>query len=104
MIKQDLFTNHGQIHGFTGSSEVFKRNAPALSHVYRVIAPDLRGHGDSEKPEAGHHVFRLAMDLKNLIDHLNFPDGNIRVIAGSLGCAIIWFVAYFIAVLNQSCD
>jgi len=88
-------TVHGQLHGFTGSSAVWKRNIPALSKVYRVIAPDLRGHGDSDHSVHGYHVSRLAMDLKTIIDHLKLPKGKIRVIAGSLGCAIIWFVLIF---------
>ncbi len=82
-----------QLHGFTGSSEVWKRNIPGLSQVYRVIAPDLRGHGESQKPSYGYHVSRLAMDLRNMIDELQLPKGEIRAVAGSLGCAILWFVA-----------
>jgi len=85
-------TVHGQLHGFTGSSAVWRRNIPALSKMYRVIAPDLRGHGDSDKPVYGYHVSRLAMDLKTIIDYLQLPKGDIKVIAGSLGCAIIWLV------------
>jgi hypothetical protein len=81
-----------QIHGFTGSSEVWKRNIPALSQKYRVIAPDLRGHGESDTTTYGYHVARLAMDLKEMIDHLKLSHGQIKVIAGSLGCAIIWSV------------
>jgi pimeloyl-ACP methyl ester carboxylesterase len=72
---------------------VWRRNIPALSEVYRVIAPDLRGHGDSDKSIAGYHVSRLAMDLKNIIDGLQLAKGNIRVVGGSLGCAILWFVS-----------
>jgi hypothetical protein len=37
-------------------------------------------------------VARLAMDLKEIIRHLRLTERPIRVIAGSLGCAIIWFV------------
>jgi pimeloyl-ACP methyl ester carboxylesterase len=87
-----FLTVREQLHGFTGSSAVWNRNIPALSKVYRVIAPDLRGHGDSGKAPSGHHVARLAMDLRNIIDALQLPKKNIRIIAGSLGCAIVWFV------------
>jgi len=77
------------IHGFTGSSEVFKRNIPVLSKSYRVIAYDLRGHGKSDKPKSGYHVSRLAVDLKNLIDHLGL-DKDVKAIGTSLGCAVLW--------------
>lgn len=87
-------TVHEQLHGFTGSSAVWSRNIPVLAKVYRVIAPDLRGHGDSTKFVSGHHVSRLAMDLKNIIDDLKLAEkGDIRVVAGSLGCAILWSVS-----------
>lgn len=92
---RNALTKH-QLHGFTGSSLVFKKNIPALSEKYRIIAPDLRGHGESEKLEWGYHVSRLAMDLRELILHLerhaasNLP---ISAIGASLGCAILWCYA-----------
>jgi pimeloyl-ACP methyl ester carboxylesterase len=70
-----------------------------LSQTYRVIAPDLRGHGQSDKPVAGHHVSRLAMDLRELIDHLKLPLGQIRAVGGSLGCAVIWSVLFLLLFL-----
>ncbi|KAH5040190.1 hypothetical protein HBI27_039390 [Parastagonospora nodorum] len=81
------------LHGFTGSSAVFTRNVPTLSKDYYVIVPDLRGHGLSGKPKAGYHVSRLAMDLKNLIEHLKFTEGEVSAIGTSLGAAILWSYA-----------
>jgi len=75
---------------------VFKKNIPALSRKYRIIAPDLRGHGQSEKPESGYHVSRLAMDLRELIMHLENQDEFHSPIIGlgaSLGCTILWSYA-----------
>jgi hypothetical protein len=63
----------------------------SLAQKQYVIVPDLRGHGDSDKPKSGYHVSRLAMDLKNLIDHLELPDGQISAIGTSLGAAILWY-------------
>jgi pimeloyl-ACP methyl ester carboxylesterase len=56
--------------------------------------PDLRGHGASEKPKAGYHVARLALDLKNLIEHFQFLEGSITAIGTSLGAAILWYVMF----------
>ena len=85
-----------QLHGFTGSGKVFKRNVSALSQSYYVLVPDLRGHGDSDKPRSGYHVSRLAMDLANFIEHMRLSEyGNGRQIAAigtSLGAAILWYV------------
>ncbi|KAG4434026.1 hypothetical protein IFR05_010480, partial [Cadophora sp. M221] len=86
------------IHGFTGSSLVWQRNIPSFTPHYRVIAPDLRGHGESDKPDHGFQVSRLAMDLKELVDHLQSTEekGKERewkAIGGSLGCSILWCYA-----------
>ncbi|KAF2026030.1 alpha/beta hydrolase-like protein [Setomelanomma holmii] len=81
------------LHGFTGSSAVFRHNVTSLSQNYFVVVPDLRGHGDSDKPRAGYHVARLALDLKNLVDHFGFKDGSVSAIGTSLGAAILWCYA-----------
>ncbi|KAF5871252.1 putative alpha beta hydrolase fold protein [Botrytis fragariae] len=91
------------LHGFTGSKDVWQKNIPALRKTYRVIVPDLRGHGDSQKPEHGYHVSRLAMDLHELTQHIinssatsqkgTREDKKFLAIGGSLGCAILWSYA-----------
>ncbi|KAF1934668.1 alpha/beta-hydrolase [Clathrospora elynae] len=78
------------LHGFTGSGNVFKRNVAALSQSHYIIVPDLRGHGNSDKPKAGYHVARLAVDLRNLIDHFQLQEGTVKAIGTSLGAAILW--------------
>jgi pimeloyl-ACP methyl ester carboxylesterase len=89
---------HPKIHGFTGSSLVWQRNIPTFSQEHRVIVPDLRGHGASDKPKHGYHVSRLAMDLRELLIHLepSLMDGKSsgwKAMGGSLGCSILWCYA-----------
>lgn len=89
---------HPKIHGFTGSSLVWQRNIPTFSQEHRVIVPDLRGHGASDKPKHGYHVSRLAMDLRELLIHLepSLLDGKSsgwKAMGGSLGCSILWCYA-----------
>lgn len=99
-----------QIHGFSGSHLAWKRNIPSLSRQYRIIAPDLRGHGSSQTPPkspSGSYdvkyvgVERLARDLRNLIEVLAKNDGKEVeewrgvALGGSLGCAVIWYVHSF---------
>jgi pimeloyl-ACP methyl ester carboxylesterase len=90
-----------QLHGFTGSGKVFKRNVAGLSQSYYVLVPDLRGHGDSDKPRSGYHVSRLAIDLANFIEHMRLSEyGNgkqIAAIGTSLGAAILWYAPSFIS-------
>ncbi len=59
------------------------------------MAPDLRGHGESDKPKHGYHVGKLAMDLRELLVHLAGGEGKLasfrcKAIGGSLGCSILW--------------
>jgi len=93
-----LYTTHrltsDQLHGFTGSGKVFKRNITTLSKDHYVVVPDLRGHGSSDKPKSGYHVARLAMDLNNLINHLKLAEGQISAIGTSLGAAILWYAQH----------
>ena len=76
------------IHGWTFSGRFFVRNVDALSESFKVITLDLRGHGDSEKPDHGYRVPRLAKDLHDLLDALGLED--VTVLGWSLGCPVIW--------------
>jgi pimeloyl-ACP methyl ester carboxylesterase len=67
------------LHGFTGSGQQFLQHglAGALAgHGHRVIAPDLRGHGDSPRPHdpAAYPPDVLADDGLALIDFLQLRD------------------------------
>ncbi|PBP17519.1 putative ATP-dependent rna helicase protein [Diplocarpon rosae] len=86
------------IHGFTGTSHVWRKNVSALSTHYRLIIPDLRGHGASQKPDHGFQVSRLAMDLRELILLLQGTqemgmERGWKAIGGSLGASILWCYA-----------
>jgi pimeloyl-ACP methyl ester carboxylesterase len=97
------YQTHGQpsnaililIHGFTGSSQYFSKNFETLSRQYYIVAPDLRGHGNSSKARHGYHVCRLAADLKDLIVHVrgNLPEASFVGVGCSLGAAVLWTYA-----------
>jgi len=58
------------IHGFSGTGEAWAAWIPELAGTYRVLVPDLRGHGRSTgAPDTIHHD-RFADDLVALLDHL----------------------------------
>ena len=44
------------IHGMAGSSATWRAVIPALSKKYRVLAPDLLGHGESTKPRGDYSL------------------------------------------------
>jgi len=61
------------LHGFTDSWFSFSRVLPLLPADLRVIAPDMRGHGDSERPALGYRLADLAGDVLRLMDALQIP-------------------------------
>ena len=66
------------LHGFPQSHVMWHRIAPELAREYTVVAADLRGYGDSDRPEAGPdhagYAFRaMAADQVALMEALGFP-------------------------------
>ncbi|KAF4448526.1 hypothetical protein F53441_8072 [Fusarium austroafricanum] len=80
------------MHGFSGSSDYFTRNFGPLSRALWVIAPDMRGHGDSDRTHGGYHVARLAADLAGLVTHIRkaAPQVTIVPVGCSIGAAVLW--------------
>ena len=65
------------LHGWTFSGRFFHRNVAALADRFRVFTPDLRVHGDSERPAHGSRVARLARDLYDLLEALGLEDATV---------------------------
>lgn len=57
-------------HGWPQSWWCWHKVIPRLSERYRVICPDLRGHGWSDAPENGYDKPQLASDLVGVMDAL----------------------------------
>jgi pimeloyl-ACP methyl ester carboxylesterase len=58
------------LHGWSMSGRFFARQLVALEERYRVIIPDLRGHGRSAKSYEGHTVDQYADDISALLERL----------------------------------
>lgn len=56
--------------------------------THRVIAVDMRGHGESDRPDHGYRIHRLSQDLRELILGLDLDD--IVLMGHSMGCSVIW--------------
>ena len=65
------------LHGFPQTWSSWKQMMPLLSPNYDVIAVDLRGVGQSDKPEEGYDKKTLAQDIKALMDELGIETANI---------------------------
>ncbi|MEK9721331.1 MAG: alpha/beta fold hydrolase, partial [Quisquiliibacterium sp.] len=55
------------LHGIPQSSHCWRRIIPSLASHYRVIAPDLRGLGDTSRPHSGYDKKTVAADLAQLL-------------------------------------
>ncbi|HEX4896044.1 MAG TPA: alpha/beta hydrolase [Solimonas sp.] len=62
------------LHGLGGSVGDWEHQIPFFSRRYRVIAPDLRGFGDTPPGRRFPSVPRLAADVAGLMDILGIPD------------------------------
>jgi len=74
------------IHGYTDSARDWVPMLPYLSKRYRVILVDIRGHGQSSKPECCYTRLDFAYDIKLLLDALGVAQAD--VVGHSLGSII----------------
>lgn len=62
------------LHGVPKTSYHWRRVIPLLTPYYTVIAPDLRGLGDSERPMEGFDMNNMAEDIAQLATHLGYEE------------------------------
>jgi pimeloyl-ACP methyl ester carboxylesterase len=58
------------VHGWTGLGESWTRVAESLRDRYHIIAPDHRGHGESDKPATGYRLRDFFDDMCQLIESM----------------------------------
>ncbi|WP_246122841.1 alpha/beta fold hydrolase [Pseudonocardia cypriaca] len=79
------------LHGFPEFWWTWRHQLPALAEGgYRVVAADLRGYGDSDKPPRGYDLWTLAGDIAGLIRALGEPGAH--VVGHGWGGLIAWTV------------
>ena len=71
------------LHGWPQTWHEWRRGIPALAARYNVIAPDLRGFGDSDKPAGGYDKRTVAEDIYQLVQHLGL--GPVNLVGHDLG-------------------
>ncbi len=80
------------IHGMAGSSETWRAVIPQLAKKYRVIAPDMLGHGQSDKPRGDYSLGAFAVWLRDLLDELGVTRATI--VGQSLGGGVAMQFVY----------
>ena len=74
------------LHGWAMSGRVWRFQAEEFNVGYRVITPDLRGHGASPEPGAGFGLAELAADLVALFARLDLQ--QVTLVGWSLGAQV----------------
>src|SRR6185369_10518802 len=65
------------VHGYPFNRSLWTEQNPALSNSNRIIAPDLRGFGDSDASQDTSTMNLLAADVAALMDQLEIPRATI---------------------------
>src|SRR5512135_583981 len=82
------------LHGFPDSAALWRHQIPALTDAgYRVVAPDLRGFGESDRPDgvANYAMPTLVGDVLGVLDALGVA--HAAVVGHDWGAALGWAMA-----------
>ena len=87
------------VHGLTSSSATWQPVIASVARHAHVIAPDLIGHGDSDKPRGDYSLGAFASWLRDLLDRLGHDSAT--VVGHSLGGGIAMQFSY---QFQERCD
>jgi pimeloyl-ACP methyl ester carboxylesterase len=79
------------LHGYPQTSHAWRKVIPLLASNYTVIAPDLRGLGDSSRPSSGYDKRTIAEDIYQLVQELGFE--QIFLVGHDLGGMVAYAYA-----------
>ncbi|MBV9367152.1 MAG: alpha/beta fold hydrolase [Solirubrobacterales bacterium] len=82
------------IHGFPDTGRLWRHQVPALAEAgFRVIVPDLRGYGRSDKPDAveAYKIAALAGDVLAVMSDAGVPRAH--VVGHDWGAGLAWALA-----------
>jgi len=88
------------LHGYTQTGHMWHPIVPSLSAQRTVIIPDLRGAGQSAKPESGYDKKTLAVDVHALTAALGFD--RVAVVGHDIGLMVAYaYAAQFPAATER---
>lgn len=79
------------VHGFGQNWYMWNRLLPELSKHFTVIAPDMRGVGESGKPAGGYDKKNMAVDMHELMKKLGFQ--HIKLAGHDIGLMVAYAYA-----------
>ena len=78
------------LHGLADSAWVWASLGDYLADSYQIIAPDLRGHGESSKPEISYSSNEIVADLEALMNSLGWENAHVLGHSWGAKIAAIW--------------
>ncbi|NJL80097.1 MAG: alpha/beta hydrolase [Richelia sp. RM2_1_2] len=78
------------LHGLADNALVWSSLGDYLAADYHIIAPDMRGHGDSSKPENDYTFDSVIADLEALMDNMGWVNAHVVGHSWSGKLACIW--------------
>jgi pimeloyl-ACP methyl ester carboxylesterase len=79
------------LHGYTQTSHMWLPLLPVLAKSHTVIAPDLRGAGNSERPQGGYDKKTMAQDIRELVHQLGFNE--VSIVGHDIGLMVAYAYA-----------
>jgi pimeloyl-ACP methyl ester carboxylesterase len=79
------------LHGYAETSHMWRPLMAKLANTHTVIAPDLRGAGQSSTPAAGYTKAELAQDIHALVLKLGYR--RIRIVGHDIGLMVAYAYA-----------
>jgi pimeloyl-ACP methyl ester carboxylesterase len=79
------------LHGYAQNSHMWRPLIAALASTNTVIAPDLRGFGQSDKPDGGYDKKTMAQDVRALAVSLGYQ--RVRIAGHDIGLMVAYAYA-----------
>src|SRR4029077_5595845 len=79
------------LHGYAQTSHMWRPLIIELAKTHTVIAPDLRGFGQSAKPESGYEKKTMAQDVHALTEALGHR--QVAVVGHDIGLMVAYAYA-----------
>ncbi len=76
------------LHGWPQNWKEWRHVIKSMSSIFTVIAPDMRGFGDSDKPVSGYNKREVAQDIYELVHQLGFK--KIYLVGHDIGMMVAY--------------
>jgi pimeloyl-ACP methyl ester carboxylesterase len=88
------------LHGYAETSRMWLPLMPQLATSHTVIVPDLRGAGNSERPQGGYDKKTMAKDIRELVHALGYKQAS--VVGHDIGLMVAYaYAAQYPSEVNK---